>query len=231
MADFDPTTERDLTRPGCEPGQTALQRLLDGEPAWDTSEAAAHRGRCTDCREELALARSFGRLATDVVVPASLTERLVTKSVQAHRARRARSYLAVAVALAASVLVVVFATRPWGEPTPEPEPSVAYVPPPAGPTAPDETPQGRPLGEAVSEARDALVSLTRRTANEPGERVGQLLPTPKLPDGPDAGADLQPLADARTGAARSVEPITDSARRAMNFLLRAADPPDRGTQP
>ena len=230
MADFDPTTEPDRTRPGCEQGQAALQRLLDGETAWDTPEAAAHRARCTDCREELTLARSFGRLATDVVVPASLTDRVLTKSVQAHRSRRARGYLLVAGALAASVLVVAIVTWPWSEPRPEPGPSVVLIPQPPSPTPPD-TPQGRPLGESVSEARDALVSLTRRTANEPGERIGQLLPTPKVPGGPDAGADLQPLADARSGAARSVEPITDSARRAMNFLLRAADPPDRDTQP
>ena len=41
------------------------------------------------------------------------------------------------------------------------------------------------------------------------------------------GEGLEPLADARTGAARSVEPIRDSARRAVNFFLRAADPPSR----
>jgi hypothetical protein len=35
------------------------------------------------------------------------------------------------------------------------------------------------------------------------------------------------LADARTGAAKSVEPLRNSARRAVNLFLRAADPPNR----
>ena len=228
MADFDPIAEADPTRPGCEAGQTALQRLLDGEPAWDSPDAAAHREQCPDCRDELSLARSMARLPANAVVPAGLADRVVQRSVAAHRLRQLVRYVGVGVALAASVLVAVLVIGPGKEPGPdrEPAPSFAQAPP-----SPEPGPPPRPLAEAVGEVRDALVQLTSRTANEPRERFGQLLPAPKLPGPPDAADDLQPLADARTGAARSVEPIAESARRAVNFFLRAADPPDRDSQP
>jgi hypothetical protein len=229
MADFDPTTEPDPSRPGCEAGQAALQRLLDGEPAWDAPEAAAHREQCADCREELTLARSLARLPADAVVPPGLADRVVHRSMAARRRRQFVRYAGVGVALAASVLAAVLVIRPGPEPGPEPAPTVALVPPdpePNPPTAPT-----RPLGEAVGEVRDALVQLTSRTANGPRERIGPLLPAPRMPGGPDTTDDLRPLADARTGAARSVEPIAESARRAVNFFLRAADPPDRASQP
>ena len=54
-----------------------------------------------------------------------------------------------------------------------------------------------------------------------------LFPNPKLKDMPEPGEGLEPLADARAGAAKSVEPIRTSARRAFNLFLRAADPPNR----
>jgi hypothetical protein len=66
-----------------------------------------------------------------------------------------------------------------------------------------------------------------RTAAETRDGSARLLPSPKMPELPDTGEHLEPLADARTGAARSVEPLTSSARRAVNFILGAADPPSR----
>ena len=55
MTDFEPID--DGTRPSCETGSEALQRFFDGEAAWDSSAAIAHRLTCIECREELALAR------------------------------------------------------------------------------------------------------------------------------------------------------------------------------
>jgi hypothetical protein len=48
-----------------------------------------------------------------------------------------------------------------------------------------------------------------------------------MPDMPDTGDGLEPLADAQAGAARSVDPIKSSARRALNLFMRAADPPNK----
>ena len=113
------------------------------------------------------------------------------------------------------------AFRPAGTDNNDPGP-VAIVPAPKVEPKIDK-PQ-KPLGESVSEARDALVSLTKRTASETRDQSALLLPNPKMPESPATSDGLEPLADARTGAARSVEPFRDSARRALSFFARAAEP-------
>lgn len=228
MSDPDPIADPDPARPGCAAGQAALQRLLDGEPAWDAPGAAAHRASCPDCREELALAGSLVRVPADVVVPAGLADRVLSSAVAAHRRRRLLRYGGIGVALAASVLVAVVAFRPRDQEEPQPGPVAVLPPPRPEPVPPQPAPAPpKPLGESVAEARDALVSLTRRTANETRDQSALLVPNPKMPEPADPSEGLEPLADARAGAARSVEPITGSARRAFNFFLKAADPPDR----
>jgi predicted anti-sigma-YlaC factor YlaD len=223
MTDHDPTADRDPARPGCEPGQSALQRLLDGEPAWDTPEAVAHRAACADCRDELTLARTFAGMNTQAVtVPTELTGRWVASAVSAHRRRQFVRYAGVGVALAASVLVVVFVFGPPKQTITETR-TVAIAPPPK----PDAAPI-RPLGESMSEARDAIVQLTRRAAAETRDTPAGLIPGPTLTkDVPDPAEGLEPLSEARTGAAKSVEPLRNSARRAVNLFLRAAEPPNR----
>lgn len=219
MSDVDPIT--DPARPGCDAAQAALQRLLDGDSAWDSPEAATHRAACVDCREELALARLLPGAFPRPTMPSGLTNRVVGASVAQYRRRRIVRYAGLGAAVAASILVAVIAFRPARQTITE-TPSVASLARPK-----DDAPPPKPLGEAVSEARDALVSLTRRTATQTRATSVALVPNPKLPDVPDSGDGLEPLTDAQAGAARSVEPITVSARRAVNLFLRAADPPNK----
>jgi hypothetical protein len=219
MTEFDPIADRDPARPECAAGQAALQRLLDGETDWDTPEAAAHRTECIACREELVLASSLGR-SMNVVVPAELTDRVLKTAVSAHRRRWAIRYAGAGLALAASILIAVVKFQPTQ--------TVVSVPGPVA-VAPKVEPQvangpTKPLGESVSEARDAIVSLASRTATETRDQSTKLMPTPKMPETPAGDNRLEPLAEARTGAARSVEPIRDSARRALSFFARAAEP-------
>jgi hypothetical protein len=221
MIDFDLTPDPNLSRPGCTPGIAALQRLLDGEANWDTPEAAAHRAACVACREELTLSRSLMQMPDPVVVPADLADRVVSLAIAMRRRRRVLQRAGLVLALAASVLVVVVLAWPTQRIESNPGP-VAMNPSPDVADLPK-----KPLGESVSEARDAIVSLTKRTASETRDRSAQLMPSPKLPDGPGADDRLDALADARVGASKSVEPMRDSARRAFNFILRAADPPAR----
>jgi len=228
MSEFDPISEVDPTRPECAAAQAALQRLLDGEGDWDSPAAASHRTSCVACRDELALARSFSHLPA-AVVPAEMTARILNASVSSHRRRRALRWTAAGLALAASVVIAVVVLRPSGPVHPDPGPTIVQVPPPKVEPEPRVAPQ-KPLGDSVSEAREAFVSLTRRTATEPRDRISQLLPDPKMPENPDTTEGLEPLADAGTGAARSVEPLRDSAGRAVNFFLRAASPPSRNVQ-
>lgn len=219
MTDFDPIADSDPARPDCAAGQAALQRMLDREADWDSPEAAAHRAECIPCREELALAGVLGQ-STNVVIPAELTDRVLKTAVSAHRWRWAMRYAGAGLALAASIMLAVVRFQPTQtvESVPGPvaaaprvEPQIANVP-------------TKPLGESVSEARDAIVSLASRTATETRDQSTILLPNPKMPETPTGDRRLEPLADARTGAARSVEPIRDSARRAINFFARAAEP-------
>jgi hypothetical protein len=130
-------------------------------------------------------------------------------------------YTVVVGALAASIVVAIVAFQPETQTITE-RPSVASTPQPKS-----EAVTSKPLGEAVSEARDALVSLTRRTTAETRDSSVSLIPDPKLPDVPGTGDGFEPLADAQAGAARSMEPITTSARRAVNLFIRAADPPNK----
>src|SRR5262245_50567332 len=227
MSEFDPIRDIDPARPACAAAQAALQRLLDGESDWDLPDAACHRVSCVACREELALARSFSQLPA-AVVPAEMAGRILNASVSVHRRRRVLRWAAGGLALAASVVIAVVALRPPQPVQPGPDP-VVVVPPPKVDPEPLVASQ-KPLGDSVSEARDAFVSLTMKTATEPRDRISQLLPEPKMPESPDKSEGLEPLADAGTGAARSVEPLRDSAGRAVNFFLRAASPPSRNVQ-
>ena len=222
MTEFDPIDE--FARPECAAGQFALQKLLDGDPAWDSPQAASHRSDCTACREELALAQSFSRLSTPVIVPAELSERIVQSAIVDRRRRRMTRLAAIGAALAASVVVAVLVFRPPTAPEAK-NGAVAIVPAPKIDPEPPAAP--KPLGDSVSEARDAIVSLANRTASETRDQSALLLPNPKMPEAPPASGGLEPLADARTGAARSVQPMRDSARRALNLFVRAADPPQK----
>jgi hypothetical protein len=219
MTERDPIT--DPARPGCHAAQAALQRLLDGEASWDCPEAAAHRTACFDCREELALARRLPGAVAQPTFPSELTNRVVGAALTQYRRGRIVRHTGLGAALAASILVAAVSFQPSRQTITETR-SVASLPRPE-----DDAERVKPLGEAVSEARDALVSLTRRTANETRATSVALVPDPKLPNVPDSGDGLEPLADAQVAAARSVEPIKTSARRALNLFLRAADPPNK----
>jgi hypothetical protein len=174
----------------------------------------------------LALARSWSQLTiAPVIVPPELGPRLLCAAVRDRRRRRLIRVAGVALALAASIVVAVVGFWPSGPPAPPEQNSVVVAPPAPGPAPSPEGP--KPIGDAVAEARDALVTLTKRTAAETRDGSAWLLPSPKMPELPDTGEHLEPLADARTGAARSVEPVASSARRAVHFLLGAADPPSR----
>jgi hypothetical protein len=128
------------------------------------------------------------------------------------------------MALAASVVVAVVVVS--GRKADPVQPGPVVVVPPAPAPSPPSAP-AKPLGDSVTEATDAIVNLTKRAASETREGSARLVPSPWMPELPDAGEGLEPLANAGTGAARSVEPLASSARRAVNFFLRAADPPAR----
>jgi hypothetical protein len=221
MKPIDPNTDFAPLRPECAAAQHALQLLLDGVAVWDSPEASDHRAVCGDCRDDYALARELHAtphsLSSAVVVPAELGPRIFHATVVDRRHRRlVRRVGAGAAALAASLALAVLVVPP-------PNQQVRSVPAPAA--------EGvalqpiKPLGAAVEEARDAVLALTKRTASETRDSSVRLLP--KLPDPPEPmtiNLD-EPLADAQASAAKSVQPLATSAKRAMQLFLKTNSAP------
>jgi hypothetical protein len=157
--------------------------------------------------------------------PADLRERVVTRVLADHRTRR-RRWLAVAVGAAAAVLLVAaLGVRYWPRPVEEtprsPEDQRPFV------QVPMPEPVPPPLRESVAEASSAVVNLTWRTADEAVGPTRMLWPavTPPALDPPEALAQpLEPPARSLREAGQSVssglEPVANSARRAVGMFLR-----------
>jgi predicted anti-sigma-YlaC factor YlaD len=197
-----------------------LQRRLDGLPIADNGALARHLADCPDCRALNAAATRLGdglRLLPMPVPPVGLSAHIATQVLaERRRSRQLRQVLALAAGLLLAVAVGSYAWRPAG-------PSeVARVQPP------DVAPAGPSLQESVAEAGSAVVSLTRRTAAETVEPTRLLWQDfVALPTGPDAGVledTLDPparsLREAGQNVASALEPVTTSARRAVNLFLR-----------
>ncbi len=132
--------------------------------------------------------------------------------------------LALVGAVAASLLLAVFLGRAWRPDAPEPV--AKDVKQSAPPAVPARDPS---LDESVQEAGSALVSLMNRTADQAVEQGRVLIPPvqvamPALPAADAWQAPLeQPAASLRTarqGVAAGLEPVTNSAMRAVNLFWR-----------
>jgi hypothetical protein len=151
--------------------------------------------------------------------------------------RRTLAWLTVAAAL----LIAVVAMRPWSPSgywqqwtsRPQPNPPVV-VERNREQTAPPISVDG-----SLSEAKSMVVSLTRRTADETVEPTRKLLPI-EAPASPLAVKDKLPkaiepatqsLEEIRQGASSGLEPMANSARRAINMFWREVTPPTSERKP
>lgn len=107
-----------------------------------------------------------------------------------------------------------------------PEPPVVVAPPPVEPSAPPK------LSDSLSEMGQALAAVSRDTAEKasgPRSLFGSVdklrLPVPSAV-APDVTPAAQSFASLPASAKASVEPLTNSARRAVSLFLR-----DTGLQP
>jgi predicted anti-sigma-YlaC factor YlaD len=208
----------------CLECQDVLQDRLDGASG-DQSEAERHLASCPACREWYAAARRLQegvRFLAPAVPPAGLADRITGRVLAERRARLAwRGRRRTALALAASLLLALFVGRPQ-PPSPEPL-SVAVGDRPA---APDKAVPPEPLGDSVAEAGSAVVDLTRRTADEAVGGGRLLLPVvvarAERPDADRPGPMDPPLRSLRTagqGVSAGLEPVTSSARRAVDLFF------------
>lgn len=212
----------------CLDYQDFLQRFLDGAEAAVPPDVDRHLGACPACRELHGAAVRFHealpllRLTTP---PTGLSDRVVGRVfAERARARRLRRQLVPALAAAVVLAVVGLAgLRRPSESPPEPQRQVAVV----------ERDRGPSLQARVEEVGNAVVGLTRRAAAETVDESRWLVPV-LLPDtsaASDFPPTVQPLrapTESLDEVARSVsagfEPLTSSARRAVDLFLREITP-------
>lgn len=219
----------------CLDSRNELQRLLDGlEPA-RPGPLRDHLAACIACRESHRAAQRLleglrGR--SQPVPPAAFAEKVVRRVLfEKQRFReKTRRRLYLTAALAASILVLVFAGEFWPPPkTDDPLPA-----PRPGPVAQKEIgPEAPmpPLGETVAEVGQAMNDLTERlasTAKDHAQRIiaaanpMEVAAVAKLPGPiePPLEPAVESLRQAGQGVADGLQPLTRSAQRAFAFLVR-----------
>ena len=196
--------------PECTFFDALVHGVLDGDrPVADLEDP--HIAACEPCRGSALAARmlSAGWNLPTPVPPIDFASRIVP-SVLANRQRERairRTVVAVAASLAACVMVTVFAL-----PRPAGGPSMAIK---GANTQTDPKPPQ--VVESFRLAGSAFVSLTKRAASESLEPAKNLLVGIERPDPP-----LPATRPFETGlpASSPVEPITNTAKRAINLFIR-----------
>lgn len=213
----------------CRQWENWLDDRLEGQatPAWEH-----HAAVCPECAARL---RDADRLLlalkqqAPLPVPASLQARLVQAVLldQQQRTRprpRSRAWAASAALLAALLLLAV-GVYLWPRASEGmrvvQEPRLIQDPPVEPPLLPPE--RELPWRHNMQRAGQAMASLTVRTAGEAVESTSSLWPMSgvdwppvQLPPTPP----VEPLRSAGERLSAGLEPVTDSARRAMNRFWR-----------
>jgi hypothetical protein len=232
----------------CPESHEMLQRRLDGLAAVPSAALEGHLAACAECRERHAAAQRLAeaiRRCDQPVPPPHLAPRIVARVLAEQRARRAwvrRAWTGAVVA--AGLLLAALALAFWAGLGPqrlnpdEQGPLIHKAPPPEK-KAVGQNPDRAPLlDQALDEAREAALALTRKTA---GETLAQArrwlapanpLSVPGLGNGPGLAPVLDPPAQTFREAGKSVttglKPVARSARRAVDLFLREVTPAGLG---
>jgi hypothetical protein len=170
--------------------------------------------------------------------PAGLVDRIVARVLAERQVgtRFRRRVLAVA-SLAAGLLLAAAGGYVWLRPkgtepvNPQP-PAPMAVKPVEVPQPPDKPAPAAPrvsLNQSVSDAGSAMASLTRRTVEDSRDLLPGTMSPPTLPAAgslpPEfVGPPAQSLREAGQGMSAGFEPMTTSARRAVDLFLREIPP-------
>jgi hypothetical protein len=208
----------------CPDCRDRLQQWLDAR-----TPGAAPPTLCPACAEWSVAAGRLDhglRLLAAPAPPSQLASRIVAE-VRARRRRRVRlTFAAGIVAAAAMVLVAVWFSFPARKPaTPMGVPSVVAKAREPEPSVPSVN-----LRDSVAQAGSAMASLTSRTADEAVAKTKALLPvvvdpSPAKLDSPPA-APARSLRDTGESVTAGLEPVADSARRAVSLFFRELPPMD-----
>jgi anti-sigma factor RsiW len=217
----------------CRGCHERIQAHLDdpARAAEGDAELEQHVRACPACAALYRAARRLNdglRLLASPLPPPDLAERIIF-AVQADRARRRRLRFVAAAAVLAAGLLVALGLRMFRPTSPTPPPSapgqnlVQKGQKPAPPIPAPRTPEPDvKIGDAVADA-------TRREANETVRATQEVLPAVVAPvlndlDLSTALGPAQPLREAGSGVSTGLEPITNSARRAVDMFLRELPP-------
>lgn len=211
----------------CPEAQELLQRYLDGETLSDPSALHLHLEACAECRERFAAAKRMRdalRSVPESAVSPAWTERTVTHILTDRRRRLARQRWLAGAALAASMLLMIggYLWLRLAEPV-----TLAQRTQPPAPV--DDSPV---LTRSVQEARSELAALTDRIADQITEQT-QLLPAATvlplemapvswMPLERPLSSLAQSLRQSKRGVSAGLDPVANSARRALTFFLRPA---------
>jgi hypothetical protein len=203
----------------CTEFHDLMQRRLDGEVASESGGIAAHAAGCPHCRAWLATLRRLEtglQSLTRPIPPAEMTEDIVAGVLADQRAvRRRRFVVRSAVAIAAAVLVAVLIGQRLNQPQPKgPDGSGLAEVPPNPPPAPEPTPGTPSLRESVN-------SVAQLTLHGADETVRSFLPEApaKGPSPSPLTSSVASLREAGNSVTTGLEPVTGSARRALNLFL------------
>lgn len=207
----------------CDDAHDLLQQTLDGTPV-ESPEWLAHLRHCDECRALTLAGRRLQdglRLLVAPIPPADLAAR-ITARVRRER-RRTRRRWAAGFALAAAVLIALGLRGTWPGRTPENDarPSQTVV---KNEPAREEK-AASTLRESAAELSAIFSALSNQTADE---TLGQTrrwvsnVSSPALPqvDLTAMEPPTQPLRQAGEGVSEGLEPVTTSARRAVDLFLR-----------
>jgi hypothetical protein len=212
-----------------------LQWRLDGEVLGPGPESEEHLRVCPSCAERHEAARRLWealRLMTPTVPPPGLGPRVALLAVRRIRRQRLARRATIAVALAAGILLaaaVRFFAAPNRLAVENLELAKRSAPTTVGPPSPKPESASPALRDAVAEAGEAVARLTSRTADE---AVGQtrlflpVVPGPSLGDLelPSPGVPARPLRQAGENVTAGLQPVADSARRAIELFIRDLPP-------
>lgn len=205
----------------CRQWEQWIDERLEGHP---TPDWERHATECASCADHL---RGADRLLQAlqqqpaVSVPAGLNTRLLNAVQDDYHQRQQRVWRGWVrpVALLAAALLLAVGLRAWfpssGEKPSPLRPLVKELPTPPSDSV--------PLRQSMQRAGQAMASLTVRTAEEAVESTSTLLPMSgvelpvvQMPPTPP----VEPIRLAGERVSSGLEPVTGSARRAMNLFWR-----------
>jgi hypothetical protein len=215
----------------CPECQNLIQERLDGGDFLADAEVDRHLAECRECRQLQEAARRLEeglRLLPVPFPPPGFADRMVQQVLVQRRRHRTRRLALTVGSLAAAVLIAVLAVQNW--------PPAAVLPATTGPVVAEKPPAPPPappppsLSDSFAEVSSAVAALARRTTEQTVDqtRVLWLDPMPTVarvePAEPAPELAAQSLWEAGQGVSAGLEPVTTSARRAVDLFLRELPP-------